>query len=123
MQSKHNKQLVPFARALRKNMTKEERRLWYDFLRDYPVRFSRQKVLGRYIADFYSAEAKLIIELDGSQHYEDENIRKDARRTEFLEAYGLRIIRVANNEITENFDGVCDYIDAVVREACASNRR
>lgn len=97
--------------------------MWYDFLRDYPVRFSRQKVLGRYIADFYSAEAKLIIELDGSQHYEDENIRKDARRTEFLEAYGLRIIRVANNEITENFDGVCDYIDAVVREACASNRR
>ncbi len=123
MQSKHNKQLVPLARALRKNMTKEERRLWYDFLRDYPVRFSRQKVLGRYIADFYSAEAKLIIELDGSQHYEDENIRKDALRTEFLEAYGLRIIRVANNEITENFDGVCDYIDAVVREACASNRR
>ena len=123
MQSKHNKQLVPLARALRKNMTKEERRLWYDFLRDYPVRFSRQKVLARYIADFYSAEAKLIIELDGSQHYEDENIRKDARRTEFLEAYGLRIIRVANNEITENFDGVCDYIDAVVREACASNRR
>ena len=123
MQSKHNKQLVPLARALRKNMTKEERRLWYDFLRDYPVRFSRQKVLGRYIADFYSAEAKLIIELDGSQHYEDENIRKDARRTEFLEAYGLRIIRVANNEITENFDGVCGYIDAVVREACASNRR
>ena len=123
MQSKHNKQLVPLARALRKNMTKEERRLWYDFLRDYPVRFSRQKVLGRYIADLYSAEAKLIIELDGSQHYEDENIRKDARRTEFLEAYGLRIIRVANNEITENFDGVCDYIDAVVREACASNRR
>ena len=123
MQSKHNKQLVPLARARRKNMTKEERRLWYDFLRDYPVRFSRQKVLGRYIADFYSAEAKLIIELDGSQHYEDENIRKDARRTEFLEAYGLRIIRVANNEITENFDGVCEYIDAVVREACASNRR
>ena len=123
MQSKHNKQLVPLARALRKNMTKEERRLWYDFLRDYPVRFSRQKVLGRYIADFYSAEAKLIRELDGSQHYEDENIRKDARRTEFLEAYGLRIIRVANNEITENFDGVCDYIDAVVREAFASNRR
>ena len=123
MQSKHNKQLVPLARALRKNMTKEERRLWYDFLRDYPVRFSRQKVLGRYIADFYSAEAKLIIELDGSQHYEDESIRKDARRTEILEAYGLRIIRVANNEITENFDGVCDYIDAVVREACASNRR
>lgn len=115
MQSKHNRRLVPLARELRRNMTKEERHLWYDFLRDYPVRFSRQKVLGRYIADFYSAEAKLIIELDGSQHFEDKNIQKDMRRTEFLEAYGLRIIRVANDEITENFDGVCDYIDSVVR--------
>ena len=115
MQSKHNRRLVPLARELRRNMTKEERHLWYDFLRDYPVRFSRQKVLGRYIADFYSAEAKLIIELDGSQHFEDKNIQKDMRRTEFLEAYGLRIIRVANDEITKNFDGVCDYIDSVVR--------
>ncbi len=64
MQSKHNKQLVPFAKQLRKEMTKEERHLWYDFLRSYPVRFSRQKVLGKYIADFYSAQAKLVIELD-----------------------------------------------------------
>ena len=69
MQSKHNKQLVPFSKQLRKEMTKEERHLWYDFLRNYPVRFSRQKVLGKYIADFYSAQAKLVIELDGSQHY------------------------------------------------------
>ena len=52
MQSKHNKQLVPLAKQLRKEMTKEERHLWYDFLRSYPVRFSRQKVLGKYIADF-----------------------------------------------------------------------
>ena len=71
MQPKHNKQLVPLAKQLRKEMTKEERHLWYDFLRSYPVRFSRQKVLGKYIADFYCAEAKLVIELDGSQHYED----------------------------------------------------
>ena len=78
MQSKHNKQLVPFAKQLRKEMTKEERHLWYDFLRTYPVRFSRQKVLGKYIADFYSAEAKLVIELEGSQHYEDINAEKDA---------------------------------------------
>ena len=85
MQSKHNKQLVPFAKQLRKEMTKEERHLWYDFLRSYPVRFSRQKVLGKYIADFYSAEAKLVIELDGSQHYEDINAEKDAERTAFLE--------------------------------------
>jgi len=74
MQSKHNKQLVPLAKHLRKEMTKEKRHLWYDFLCSYPVRFSRQKVLGKYIADFYSAEAKLVIELDGSQHYEDEKI-------------------------------------------------
>ena len=81
MQSKHNKQFVPFAKQLRKEMTKEERHLWYDFLRTHPVRFLRQKVLGEYIADFYSAEAKLVIELDGSQHYEDVNTEKDAERT------------------------------------------
>ena len=83
MQSKHNKQLVPFAKQLRKEMTKEERHLWYDFLRTYSVRFSRQKVLGKYIADFYSAEAKLVIELDGSQHYEDSNVVKKCRAYRF----------------------------------------
>ena len=117
MQSKHNKQLVPFAKKLRKEMTKEERHLWYDFLRTYPVRFSRQKVLGKYIADFYSAEAKLIIELDGSQHYEEHNIKKDAERTAFLEGYGLTIIRIPNNEINRNFCGVCEYIDIAVKES------
>ncbi len=86
MQSKHNKQLVPFAKQLRKEMTKEERHLWYDFLRTHPVRFSRQKVLGKYIVDFYSAEAKLAIELDGSQHYEEVNAEKVAERTVFWKA-------------------------------------
>ena len=117
MQSKHNKQLVPFAKQLRKEMTKEERHLWYDFLRTYPVRFSRQKVLGKYIADFYSAEAKLVIELDGSQHYEDENTKQDAVRTAFLEGYGLTVIRIPNNEVSRNFRGVCEYIDVVVRQS------
>jgi len=117
MQPKHNKQLVPFAKQLRKEMTKEERHLWYDFLRPYPVRFSRQKVLGKYIADFYSAEAKLVIELDGSQHYEDANMVKDAERTRFLEGYGLRVIRIPNYEINMNFECVCEYIDAVVRQS------
>ena len=79
MQSKHNKKLVPLARQLRKEMTKEERHLWYDYLRSYPVRFLRQRVIGKYIVDFYCAEAKLIVELDGSQHYESENIEKDAQ--------------------------------------------
>ena len=103
MQPKHNKQLVPLARQLRKKMTKEERHLWYDFLRTYPIRFSRQKVLGKYIVDFYSAQARLVVELDGSQHYEEANKEKDAQRTAFLENYGLTVVRVANNEVNGNF--------------------
>ena len=122
MQSKHNKQLVPLARQLRKEMTKEERHIWYDFLRTYPVRFSRQKVLGKYIADFYSAAAKLVIELDGSQHYEDTNTEKDAERTAFLNAYGLTVIRIPNNEVHLNFLGVCEYIDAAVKQSLSQLR-
>ena len=117
MQSKHNTQLVPLAKQLRKNMTKEERHLWYDYLRTYPVRFSRQKVLGKYIADFYSAEARLVIELDGSQHYEDSNTQKDTERTAFLEDYGLTVIRIPNNEVSRNFRGVCEYIDTAIRQS------
>ena len=117
MQSKHNKQLVPFAKQLREKMTKEERHLWYDFLRNYPIRFSRQKVLGRYIVDFYCAEAKIVIELDGSQHFDDANIERDSIRTAFLEGYGLSIIRIPNNEIFKNFQGVCAYIDLKVRQS------
>lgn len=122
MQSKHNKQLVPLAKQLRKEMTKEERRLWYDFLRSYPIRFSRQKVLGQYIVDFYSAEARLVIELDGSQHYEDNNIQKDAERTAFLKTYGLTVIRIPNNEVSGNFSGVCEYIDAAVKQSLSQLR-
>ena len=122
MQSKHNKQLVPLAKQLRKEMTKEERHLWYDFLRTYPVRFSRQKVLGKYIADFYSAEAKLVIEIDGSQHYEAEEIQKDKERTAFLEGYGLTVIRIPNNEISRNFHGACEHIDAAVKQSLSQLR-
>ena len=122
MQRKYSKQLVPFAKQLRREMTKEERHLWYDFLRTYPVRFSRQKVLGKYIADFYSAEAKLVIELDGSQHYEDGNMEKDAERTTFLEGYGLTVIRIPNNEVSRNFQGVCEYIDAAVKQSLSQLR-
>lgn len=117
IQSKHNKKLVLFAKQLRKEMTKEERHLWYDFLRSYPVRFSRQKVLGKYIVDFYSAEAKLVIELDGSQHFDEFAIKEDAERTSFLESYGLNVIRIPNNEINENFYEVCEYIDFVVKQS------
>ena len=123
MQSKHNKQLVPFAKQLRKEMTKEERHLWYDFLRTHSARFSRQKVLGKYIADFYSAEAKLVIELDGSQHYEEINAEKDAERTAFLEGYGLTVIRIPNNEVNRNFRGVCERIDAAVRQSLSQKSK
>ena len=119
MDSKHNPQLTPFARELRKNMTKEERHLWYDFLQSYPIKFTRQKVLGRYIADFYCAKAKLVIELDGSQHFEPAETKKDTERTKFLESYGLTVLRIPNNEVTENFLGVCEYIDHYVHLSCA----
>ena len=122
MQRKHNRQLVPFAKQLRKEMTREERHLWYDFLRDYPIRFSRQKVLGRYIADFYCAKAQLVIELDGSQHYEDSDIQKDEERTAFLEAYGLKVIRIANCDVNRNFQSVCTYIDEMVRQSLSQLR-
>ena len=117
MQRKHNKNIVPTAKMLRKNMTKEEKHLWYDFLRTYPIRFSRQKVLGKYIADFYSAEAKLVIELDGSGHYTDEGKQYDEERTKFLEEYGLKVVRIINSEIHKNFRGVCEYIDNIVKQS------
>ena len=103
-------------------MTKEERHLWYDFLRTYPVKFTRQKVLGKYIVDFYSAEAKLVVELDGSQHYEKSGIEKDLTRTAYLEQYGLRILRIPNNDIHKNFYEVCEYIDHQVKQSLSQLR-
>ena len=105
MLRKHNKDILPTAKMLRKNMTKEEKHLWYDFLRASPVRFSRQKVLGKYIADFYCAKAKLVIELDGSGHYAEEVKQYDEERTDFLEEYGLTVIIIPNTEIHKNFGG------------------
>ena len=117
MQNKHNKTIVPTAKMLRKNMTREEKHLWYDFLRTYAVRFSRQKVLGKYIADFYCAEAKLVIELDGSHHFTEDGKQYDAERTRFLEGYGLKVVRIPNGEVGRNFRGVCEYIDGLVRQS------
>ena len=116
MQRKYNEKLIANAKSLRKNMTKEERHLWYDFLRTYPVKFRRQAVINKYIADFYCAEAKLIIELDGSQHFEEKGIEYDEKRTAVLEQYGLTVIRIANNMINEEFEGVCEYIDNCVKQ-------
>ena len=116
MERKHKKEMVSVARMLRKNMTKEERRLWYDFLRVYPVKFLRQKVFVKYVLDFYCAKAKLVIELDGSQHYDEDGLRKDMERTAFLESYGLQVLRITNIEVSRNFRGVCEYIDWIVQQ-------
>ena len=114
MERKHNKELVPTARTLRKNMTKEERRLWYNYLRIHPVKFTRQKVLGNYIADFYCAAANLVIEIDGSQHYDEAGAQRDAIRTEYLEQFKLTVLRIPNNYVNQNLRGVCEYIDYAV---------
>lgn len=123
MKSKHNHEMVPLAKKLRADMTKEERHLWYDFLRAYPVRFTRQKIIGNYIVDFYCPQAKLVLELDGSQHYEAENLQKDAERTRFLKQFDLRVIRIPNSEINRNFRGVCEYIDAAVKGSVENYQR
>ncbi|MBR5767817.1 MAG: endonuclease domain-containing protein [Clostridia bacterium] len=117
MQRKHNKTIIPTARTLRKNMTDEEKHLWYDFLRTYPVRFSRQKILGKYVADFYCAKAQLVIEIDGSEHYTEDGILYDRERTAFLEGYGLTVVRFLNSDIHKNFRGVCVHIDNLVRQS------
>ena len=98
-------------------MTKEEKHLWYDFLRTYPNHFIRQKIIGDYIVDFYCASAKLVIELDGSGHYTEEGIEYDKQRTAILNEYGLRVLRISNTEIHNNFRNVCEYIDGVVKQS------
>ena len=116
MNRKHNTNLTENAKKLRKNMTKEEKHLWYDFLCKYPIRFLKQKVIDNYIVDFYCHDARLIIELDGSQHYEDEGLKKDKIRTERIEKRNLTVLRIPNNEVNRNFREVCDYIDINVKE-------
>lgn len=108
--------LIPRAKKLRKNATRQENHLWYDFLRTYPVRFQRQKTIGGFIVDFYCHYAKLVIELDGSQHYTDDGKAYDAERTSILEKYGLSIMRFYNNDIDYKFQAVCNMIDQKIKE-------
>ena len=98
-------------------MTKEERHLWYDFLRVYSPRFLRQKVIDGYIVDFYCHEARLVVELDGSQHYEEKGLLSDQIRTDKIEKRGLTVLRIPNNAVNQNFSGVCEYLDHEVQEA------
>ena len=119
----YRKENIPLAKALRKNMTPWERKLWYDFLRYYPVRFQRQKAIGNYIADFYCAKARLVIELDGGGHYTAELARKDEMRTKDLASMNLTVVRICNLDIDRNFSGVCEYIDLCVKRLSLSQLR
>ena len=106
----YRRNLKANAQSLRRDPTPAERKLWFEFLRDLPVRFTRQKPLGRYIADFYCASRLLVIEVDGDSHFSDRGARSDGERTAVLEAQGIRVIRVTNLEVMEQFEGVCQRI-------------
>ena len=116
MSLNYNKKLITLAKNLRKNATPQEKRLWYDFLSKYKKRFQRQKTIGNFIVDFYCHKAKLIIELDGSQHYSNEGKNSDEQRSAFLQTLGLQILRFSNKEVNENFEGVCFIIDKTIKE-------
>ena len=120
---KHNPKLTKTAKMLRKTQTKEERRLWYEFLSKYPTRFLRQKVIDNYIVDFYCHKAKLVIELDGIGHYFSKAEKYDFERDLKLESRNLFVLRIPNIEINKNFEGVCNYIDQLVQERVAENQQ
>lgn len=112
----YQEKLIPRARKLRKNATKYENHLWYDFLNRYPIRFQRQKSIDSFIADFYCHAVKLVVEIDGSQHYEEQGLERDHERSAILEQYGIQVIRFSNLDIEHNFEGVCIAIDLAVKE-------
>ena len=110
-----NKKATKYAKKLRKNMTRQERHLWYDFLRNLSIRWYRQKPIGNYIADFYCDKLKIIIEVDGGQHYEKNALEYDDIRTDFFRNLGLKVIRFPNNDVDKNFEGVCEEIIKIMK--------
>jgi very-short-patch-repair endonuclease len=112
---KQSQEILRRSQSLRRNMTKEERRLWYDFLKEYPVQFKRQVPFGNYIVDFHCFRAKLVVELDGSQHCEPEEIAYDQKRTEYLESLSLSVLLISNLDVIRNFAGVCEGIDLAIK--------
>ena len=111
MNETNNPVLKPYSQKLRKEMTKEERHLWYDFLKSLPVTINRQKVMENYILDFYCAKAKTAIELDGSQHFEKDGSEKDKERDAFLKSQGITVLRYSNYDLNRNFEAVCKDIE------------
>ena len=115
-----NNSLLENAKSLRKNMTKQEKRLWYDFLRHYPIKVYKQRIIDNYIADFYCHQARLVIELDGSQHYTPDGKSYDQERTAILNEYGLLVLRFTNIDVDNHFEGVCYLIDKTIKERTLS---
>jgi len=118
----YNRLNIPLAKELRKNMTPWERKLWYEYLCYYPVRFQRQKAIGNYIVDFYCAKAAIVVELDGGGHYELDAMEADTVRTQELERMGLRVIRICNLDIDRNFRGVCEFLDLQVQSSLPQSK-
>ena len=116
----YEKKRIPNARQLRKDATPWERKLWYDFLRGYPLRFQRQKVIGPYIVDFYCHKGALVVEVDGGQHYQPEQQEYDRRRTAYLEGLGLKVLRFSNLDVSQKFDSVCEAISGSLSEGAVS---
>ena len=114
-----NNKLTNNARDLRKQMTKEEAKLWFQFLRLYRPRFHRQYVIGNYIADFYCHQAKSVVELDGSQHCTPEKMEYDQKRTEYLQSQGVTVMRLSNLDVMRQFQSVCEAIDLAIKQSSA----
>ena len=121
MNQTRNAKLTPNAKTLRKTMTKEERRLWYDCLKILPVTVNRQKVIGRYIVDFYCASAKTVIELDGSQHFEEAALEADQERDAYLSNLGLTVLRYTNLQVNRSFTEVCEDVYRHIMQASTSS--
>ena len=117
MALEYNRKLTPRAQELRKNRTPEENLLWYHFLCHYPVRFRRQHPIGNFIVDFYCHKAKLVVELDGSQHYSAEGMEYDAERDAYLHGLGLQVMRFSNRDVMQRFENVCEAIDQTVKKS------
>ena len=117
----YNGDLQIIARDLRKRMTKQERHLWYDFLRNYYVKVYRQRTIDNYVADFYCPAAKLVVELDGGQHYTEKKMLDDEHRSLIINQYGIHVVRIPNNEIDNNFYNVCTYLDSIIKKRIKGN--
>ena len=113
---KKNNDLLNIAKILRRNMTRQEKHLWYDFLRHYPVKIYKQRIIDNFIADFYCHQARLVVEIDGAQHYTPEGKFHDSIRTEILERYGIYVLRFSNSDVDERFNDVCQVIDKTIKE-------